>query len=361
MNDNQFDQLLRQLDGDPGDPFSEARHELLEEIMSEPKIAVEHPESVEAEVRSLPEETGRRPHRVLIAAAAVAVVMAIALPVTLLNLGGAGDATAQLALRELPQHKLNGTKNPHFVPRTSDWEWLYVQEDDTENGSVRFGRQDGATMRVAWAVAIDGRLDHVGGEPVVRSREIEHDVQAFGVEAEASQVGRGEFFRLKVPYAGGLLLFSGKGVASFDEFFRAVAEFRTASPEEWIGELPDFAIAPAETQKAAEQMLADVPLPPNLDPQSFGVPLTKDYAALGQDVTWAVTCAYLTAYEKARKTRDEPALAELAEGMGTSRTWHVLRTMEQVSDAPAAIYATAKRMAARDDLTDLTAMYCAGP
>jgi hypothetical protein len=107
------------------------------------------------------------------------------------------------------------------------------------------------------------------------------------------------------------------------------------SVERWLAAMPTSVVTPEEAQDVAEQMLADVPLPPGFTLSTLPNQGTNNYYDFGALVIGRVTCGWLETYQGARAANDEPEMARVEKTFAGSKQWTVLQEMAKEGDYPA--------------------------
>jgi hypothetical protein len=348
VNDREIDQLLRKLEpgGEPGleGLLREAGQELLEEIMStQPEKVFEADEIAVHEVVPLPRE-GQERHRlrwVVGIAAAVAVVLAIILPMTLMQRSGMA-----IPADRLPQKPLIGKGNPYLMLEDPRWPMDYLQEERADLGEEHFVLNQESSLKVHWYPAdqYDGYFDD-------RSADSKPSrLRLFGVDAALFDQGHGTY-EVMLPVSGNVFLdLRGDGIDSLDTFAGLLANLRQLGQSEWYAALPTEMVTPDRSVAMAKEMLRDVPLPKGTRAEQFSSSLSSDYYQFGVKVIAPVACAWFAEYERARDVGDEKTMAKVADVFRGSRDWKVLQTMSKVGGWPDSIWMWGDRVGKRQDV-----------
>jgi len=107
--------------------------------------------------------------------------------------------------------------------------------------------------------------------------------------------------------------------------------------------LPESSVTGAERGDVVEQMLSDVPVPPDWEkPDST----ETDRYQLGAAVAGSVACQWIAEFERATRSGDQAAASQAADAMATSRDWAILREMDATGDYPEVLWELADEMAA---------------
>jgi hypothetical protein len=115
-----------------------------------------------------------------------------------------------------------------------------------------------------------------------------------------------------------------------DAFLEVAATVEAVDAVTWLAALPESAVSPEGLAGTVQTMLADVPIPPGLDPHALAPAgdVVRDRYHLGADVTGAVACAWISRWVDATARGDTAAGQEAVEAMATSRQWDILQEME---------------------------------
>lgn len=117
-----------------------------------------------------------------------------------------------------------------------------------------------------------------------------------------------------------------------------------AGVDAWLEAMPPSVVRPRERDDAIDRILADVPIPSNVDVSALKSDVrVSSESTLRYEVTQAVVCGWVSQWVDGRRTGDEAAMAEAAEALAGSRGWRAFRERSQgttyvfeVADAMAA-------------------------
>jgi hypothetical protein len=113
-------------------------------------------------------------------------------------------------------------------------------------------------------------------------------------------------------------------IPTVDEFVAVAQTLHAVDVDAWLSAMPDGVVEPDERPDAVDELLADVPVPSNLD-----VGALKDSALVGDgleyEVATAVVCAWIEQWVDARRSGDDPARREAVQALASARSWKVLR------------------------------------
>lgn len=120
-----------------------------------------------------------------------------------------------------------------------------------------------------------------------------------------------------------------RGVFPTVEDYMAVAEtLEFVDEERWLAAMPSDVVQPNERAEVVEEMLADIPVHPDVDVDELKKGSTvKDRYQLGALVTGSVACEWIEQWGDAEASGDEAAARESVDAMATSHDWAVLEEM----------------------------------
>ncbi|GAB3243810.1 hypothetical protein [Kineosporia babensis] len=329
MNDHEIDRLLKQIEFDGGDRLEgmlrEAGQELLEEIMSKPVVQKHDVDAVEIPVVAL--KPRRKPARWLLgAAAAVAAVVAVALPMAVF------DREEESAVVPAAG-SVNSAGNPFLVLDDPDWEPSSLGQSELE-GFQDFLGPKGSALIVHWGKAerypelYEAQRDGFDPSSELSSMEL------LGAEAAVFKRHDGNFMAMLPPGSSPVYLdFFATDMKSLDEFTQVLSQLRPVSEQEWTEALPSDTIFPDEAVAAARQMLSEVPVPDGVEAGDFPAAFTTGYYQYASPVADALFCGWVRQFQDARSSGDEARLDEAGEALAGSRTWPVLMKMRAIEKA----------------------------
>ncbi|MDA0168903.1 hypothetical protein OJ998_07390 [Solirubrobacter taibaiensis] len=191
------------------------------------------------------------------------------------------------------------------VPRLLVGDWQVTRADEFAVGQGEMDFADGArTVQLSW---------RKGGDPIQKDGIIGWEQQGYALEL--------------------------RGEAAAE----ARAELRAVSIDEWLGAMPPSVVRPAESGKAVDQMLRDLPLPPGFDRSELDTGgLPRDRYQLGARVVGAVACGWIETWiEGEAKPR-----AEAVAALKTAQNWAVLKEMQAEGDFDMVVFQYADAIAA---------------
>ncbi len=116
---------------------------------------------------------------------------------------------------------------------------------------------------------------------------------------------------------------------SADDLAAAMATFRLVDIDAWLAAMPPSIVRPDGRARAVRAMLADIPLPPDLDAEKLehGSSVMDRYQ-LHVKVTGAVACGWIQTWIDARADGDTVQAAKAVKAMASSTDWPVLVEFE---------------------------------
>lgn len=111
-------------------------------------------------------------------------------------------------------------------------------------------------------------------------------------------------------------------IPTFKEFSAIAATLHRVAVDTWLSAMPASVVTPADRGDAVAKILADVPIPSNVDVEALknGRAVMNDYSVEGQ-VQTAIICGWIQQWIDGTKTGDKGAVREAAAVMATSRDW----------------------------------------
>ncbi len=358
MNDSELDALMRQAQ-QPTDTVVAALdlrwggQELLEEIMSTPISS--HRGSADAEpVKSTDAELvdvgsaarpvelevepftaglsgpSRRRRRVLIGvAAAVAFAAAIAGPTIAFR---GGDKVAVVpGVQSTPAPAVDGDKIRVLLDDPA-WKISYVDEDNADNGEIRFSSGQGQ-LEVRWLAA--DQYQDLYADRMDVSKPL--PFLLFGRDGAQFTYSATDFAVILPPEGKTILEIRGQ-VGNKAAFAALAAKLKQVSVDQWLAAMPASVVTPDRAAEVTKEMLTDVPLPPGYDASKVPTYGANHEYQFGAAVIGKVTCIWLSEYQKARTAGDKAGMATVAEALNTSRTWKTLQKMSAEGDYPEVLW-----------------------
>jgi hypothetical protein len=275
----------------------------------------------------------RRPQRRagwLIAPLAIGATLAFA--VILMQAGGGRE----------PAFAAEAIRAAEGAPRLllgDGWQVTRMDEWSAGSGEMTFER-DGRELQLSWVpTRLAGPAKHAGvrfelefGTPEgfrasVWSYEDSNEYTALWRHGDATVEARG-------------------AAASGAEFAGLVENLRRVGVEDWLRALPESAVTPREQPEAVDEMLAGLPLPPQLDVAALRSSTgTRDRYQLGARVAGAVACGWIATWAEAKAAGDDARVRRAVTALASSRDWEILREMAAEGDYPKVLWQYADAVA----------------
>ncbi|MFG1868284.1 hypothetical protein [Micromonospora arborensis] len=347
MTDEQLDRRLR--DADPYRPeviahLDGVAQDLLEEIMSTPILE---------SVTETPDRRSRPRRRLLgglasagIAAAVLGVVFGTSILKT--DQPGSHEASPETSsTSEAPAATAYSAmvlkaaeENPRLLIDQPGWKATHVYGFATQSGSITYS--SGARhLRMDWYPASEyddyreDRLDVSKPEPVQVDRW----------PGELFRYNANDFAVMLRPRDGSFVEMRTASAWTRSDLDRVLASVVRVDARTWLAALPAEIVTPGLVNERAAEVLADVPLPPGLDPATLSVEGVNSPYHFGVRVIGPVGCAWITEWNRAKKSNDDAALRRAADALRSSHKWKVLQQMDAEGDWPNGFWETADAVA----------------
>lgn len=130
-----------------------------------------------------------------------------------------------------------------------------------------------------------------------------------------------------------------------EEIDALLASFVQVDVETWLAALPEQAVEPLDRPEVVDEMLADVPVPDEVDVEALKEStIGSDRYSVGADITSAVACTWLDQWAVAREDGDDAAMEEAAAAMETSHDWDILIEMNEEGGWSQTVWQYAREM-----------------
>jgi hypothetical protein len=295
-------------------PVSDAGADLLEEIVSTPARVV-------------------RPARsrviVVLAAAAVAAVLVVGL--VFLPRGGRGAVPP-----------VSGTPAPagnRVLLDAEGWRVTDVQEYGVQ-GEMRFGK-DSLELSVHWrsAGSYKSYRDDRAHDNIAKPIEI------LGRQGTLFQYGQSSDFTTILPPDGPTFFEIRADLGSEAAYRELVSKLHLVDERIWLAALPADTVTASDASRVIGQMLADIPVPAGFDRSRLLDGQNNNRYQVGAHVTGAVACAWIKQWDVATKSGDTARVTQAVNALDSSRSWRILKEMEQSGAYPSVIREYADQIA----------------
>lgn len=343
MSHDRADRLVRA--ADPHDPenvrdLRGADQALLEEIMT-----TTEPTSLDDLARR---RARRRPlRRALLAAAVLAVGAAIGVPALL---DGSGSGSAPSGQGQVVQADGGpdtivyaaaavevAESNPRLLIDEPGWTATTVYGFAKDEGTIAFTNGD-REIEMNWypADSYDGyyedRLAVSQPAPITVAGQEGVVFRYTASDLEAMLPANGSTFAM---------IRTNGGFADKAEVLATYSRIKAVDVDTWLAAMPPEVVLPGEAAKTADEILADVPLPPGFDRGKILENGVNDRYQFGADSIDLIVCGWLEAWAQAELVGDDTAARQAVEALRSGRTWKILDDMEAKGDYAQIVWAVA--------------------
>lgn len=307
-----------------------AEQALLEAIMSTPVIdeTSRDPWSGPAHPSEPPEH--RRPTLLVMVAVAAAFVAAIAIPTFISHEGD--KSGRKVTTTYTSQARRIADANPRLLVDEPGWKITQVDAFTADEGDIRFTKGK-ADLEVNWRKATMYRGYYVDRQHVSKAVP----VQVFGAAGSMFTYSAHDYTVI-LPAQGKVFLeLRGQGLAR-PAFLDLLGALKQVDTDTWLAAMPGSVVKPGEESKVADQMLADIPLPPGFDNSKLPSGGTSDYYQYGAAVTGKVVCSWIEEYRVSQGDGNKVGMKRAADALSTTHDWKVLNKMNAEGDWPEVVW-----------------------
>jgi hypothetical protein len=295
-------------------PLTQARQELLEEIMSTPTL-----ETIDDQAA----RERKRPRWIVAVVAAAAVLAVIGVPVWYAStrsdsangIGGFSSQVVQLA-----------EKSNRVLIDEPGWAITYVDGFGKDEGEMQFTK-GGRELDLNWRAAptYDG---YVQDRNDVGTPE---QVDLLGKPSKLWSYSADDFTTIR-PADGASFLEIRGGVGDRTAYLALLAKLHFVDVETWLNAMPPSVVLPGERGAEIAKMLEGVPVPDGFTPKVDQE--TSVRYQLGADVAGQVACAWLAAWQRG----DAVAKQQAVDALQSSHHWPILNEMKKDGDYPEVLW-----------------------
>jgi hypothetical protein len=329
-------------------PLTEGKDELLAELLATPHDVPDHPPT---HLRH------RRVLRVALAGVAAAAVAAVGVTVVVQRPAGApgaapsagpsestssGPGSSATAIGEFPTRLVAmAERMPRILLDDPGWTVDTVYGFGKKDGTLGFRHGD-QYLELNWypASAYDGYFHDREDDPSIAHAA----TQLFGGEARLFTYSSSDHATMLRPDGRSFVELRGGGLTE-KQYLELTSHLRQVSVREFLEAMPASVVVPGKEDTAAQQVLADIPVPPGFAFKPNGD--VDDSYQFGAAVTGQVFCAWAEVY----RTGGAAAKKQAVTALESSHHWKVLADMNARGDWPEAIWEYADRVAAGDPPT----------
>lgn len=352
MNDQELDRLIARANPFGDDtirrlPADEAESDLLEEIM------------ITAEPTPDRKPGGRRV--MLVAAAAVA---AVALLTTFaVNRGNSASPAPAGPAGNTGTTKVRTDDAQRMLLNAPGWKVAdFRRSGGDDGGELEFAGPGQQELTVHWRPTklyksyYDDRTEVSPRKPI----------EVLGQKGEYVTYSKTDYAAMLPPKGKYFLEIRGGAGPSEQSYRDLVAKLYYVDTDTWVSALPGDVIKPADAEKVVDAMLSDIPVPSGLNREKLYSAMPNARYHVIADVTGTVTCNWIDKWLKAKQTGDAAGMKAAVDAMNTSRSWKVLKEIEDQGDWSEAVWSIADALTAGKnvdakpgtDISDLKSGIC---
>jgi hypothetical protein len=230
---------------------------------------------------------------------------------------------------------------PRFLVSRNGWEVIRADEFSGKIGEMTFS--DGThELELRW-------IPKAWHESVVEDRRHgaghEWAMTIAGEQAVLIQYEGSTVFTAMWPYGDHSMELVGDDFADVDAYRSVASTLQAVDVDTWLSAMPESVIKPASRASSVDEMLADMPIHPDVDVAGLkSSESVSDRYQLGAKVSGAVACAWLGQWVDATAAGDEGAAQEAVDAMATSHDWAILNEMNEAGDYPETVWEYADAM-----------------
>jgi hypothetical protein len=255
--------------------------------------------------------------------------------------GGRGPGLAPAAAPSAPDAGPLPKDVPFLLVQAEGWRMTRTDQYEPDSGEMTF--TDGTReVELSWR---PGDTHELYVEDREAGAEASWDIVVAGREGVLFQYEGTTDFTAMWLHEGQSMELRGL-FPSVDDFRAVAATVEPVDGDTWAAALPEDAVLPGERREAVDEMLADLPVHPDVDVAALkGARTVNNRYQVGAQVTGAVACAWIEQWLDAREKDDGARAREAVEAMKTARRWAILREMDEAGDFPEVVWEYADAMA----------------
>ncbi|GAB2974295.1 hypothetical protein [Nocardioides montaniterrae] len=320
-------------------PLGEAKADLLDAVLASDAAAPVSPLG-----------RHRRTYRLVLAGAAAAAVAAVGISIAVnrpadVPVAQPGHPTSPSTNAQAAAHLrlvAMAQRMPRFLLDAPGWTITTVYGFGKSEGTLGFSRGTGADrqdLELNWYPGdqYDSYFHDRFDDPSIAHE----DTQLLGDTVKLFTYSADDHATMLKPDGDSFVEMRGQGLSKAD-YLTLTAQLRKATVDEFLAALPADVTTPGSQSTRAQQVLADIPVPPGFSFKPDGE--TLDPYQFGALVTGQVTCAWIDVYRHG----DAAAQQQAATALETSHHWKVLHDMDATGDWPEVIWEYADGIAKGD-------------
>ncbi|KRC64919.1 hypothetical protein ASE12_09185 [Aeromicrobium sp. Root236] len=344
MTDDTLDRLVR--DADPHDPdavrdLRGAGQVLLEEIMSTTPVT-----SI----------TKRRRTRVAAIGLAAAAVLAVAVSVPALLTDSdtapgrdgqtvhVGTGTDRIAYSAAAVEVARN--NPRLLIGEPGWKATTVYGFAKDSGTIVFSKGD-REVEMNWYPASRYQSYYDDRSEISKRTPITIDGQK-GSRVSYSDTDIAAMLEPKGPTFVEIRT-GGPGFTSTAEVLKLFGSLEHVTVNSWLAALPVEIVTPGKIAKVADEILADVPLPPGFDKAGLAKLGVNDRYQFSAETVSLVVCGWLDVWQRADAKGDTATAQRVVAALSTARDWKVLDEMQKTGEYSPGVWDLADKVKVGDD------------
>ncbi len=309
-------------------PLDQARHELLEEIMSTPTLRT-------ADTPSTQTDKPRRTRWLVVVASAAAAAVVIAAPAWWSQRGGE-EASSPYA----PSAISAAQESTRVLVDAPGWTITRVDGFGTAEGEMTFRNGD-QELEVNWRSAANyddyfqDRTHVSSGTPV----------ELLGKASTMFTYGEGDYTTIR-PVEGDSFLEVRGGVGDRSAYLAVLGQLVLTDVDTWLAAMPPEVVMPSERDETIQEMLEGIRTPPGFDIGTIPADELGDRYHFGARVTGTVTCAWIERWQQSTRAGNEAEAAEAVAALQSSKDWPILLEMNDQGDYPEVLWEIADKVSA---------------
>lgn len=276
----------------------------------------------------------RRPLTIGLVAAAV-LAIAVAVPALIrdpdsepardgqtVQAGGGTDKIVYLAAAvEVAEN------NPRLLIDEPGWKATTVYGFAKDSGTINFEKGD-REVEMNWYAA-DAYESYFDDRTEVSERE---PITIDGQRGSRVTYGPGDVAAMLEPEGSTFVEIRTSGFADSDAALALFGRIKHVDVGTWLAALPPEIVLPGRIDEIADEILADVPLPPDFDRDQLAHLGVNDRYQFGAEVISLVECGWLAEWKRADESGDAGAQERAVTALRSARGWDVLAEMDQTGD-----------------------------
>lgn len=122
------------------------------------------------------------------------------------------------------------------------------------------------------------------------------------------------------------------------------AKVKHVDIDTWLAALPPEIVTPGKIDEVADEILADIPLPPGFDREKLAALGVNDRYQFGAETVSMVVCDWLQEWQRADRAGDTGAQTRAVAALAGARGWRILDEMQETGDYSPGVWDLADRV-----------------